>query len=376
MSDAECGFWATFSAIGGPVVLSTPTVWSSFRYFSMWEDTRNPSALAEEYLRRPGNLSLSIEFRYSPDDVPPQHLEDTLSNVEDASKDEFDALLTRSPQWKAAKFEIPASIHLKCGPDDCSFHDTEIFRSCPRLVDLTLELSPIPELFTQCIDFPWHQLTRYSGTASYGPQHRKLRPTLPDPHLGSRLIHRMRSLRLRYGALGFDSSSDFLDDVELSALERLALSCDSTGPVASLLHRSPPPLESLEFRSQDPRRSASRLVDVLTAAPALTRLVIWNGARDDMHADASEVFHSLIHSPGLPVPSLLPRLKYLELSGFELDASFVRMVESRYVRGRAVSGISVPESDGDPLESLSVTILLFSFNSDAQTRPFIRISNA
>jgi hypothetical protein len=84
----------------------------------------------------------------------------------------------------------------------------------------------------------------------------------------------MRSLRLRYGALGFDSSSDFLDDLELPALERLALSCDSTGPVASLLHRSVPPLESLEFRFRDPRRSTSRLVDVLTAAPALTHFVI------------------------------------------------------------------------------------------------------
>jgi hypothetical protein len=53
--------------------------------------------------------------------------------------------------------------------DDSSFQDTEIFRSCPRLVHLTLERSPIPELLTQYIDFPWHQLTWYSGTASYGP---------------------------------------------------------------------------------------------------------------------------------------------------------------------------------------------------------------
>ncbi|KAJ7818695.1 hypothetical protein B0H14DRAFT_2601125 [Mycena olivaceomarginata] len=199
------------------------------------------------------------------------------------------------------------------------------------------------------IDFPWHQLPRHSGTASYGPLSVLAHaPNIvncdlhyqSDPHLGSRLIHRMRRLRLRYGALGFDSSSDFLDDVELPALERLALSCDSTDPVA--LHRSALPLESLEFRFQHPRRSTSRLVDVLTATPALTHLVIWNGARDDMRADASEVFRSLIHSPGLPVPSLLPRLKYLEVSGFELDASFVRMVESRTQTRRPALSFGYP----------------------------------
>jgi hypothetical protein len=73
----------------------------------------------------------------------------------------------------------------------------------------------------------------------------------------------------------------------------------------------------------------------------------------------------------LPVPSLLPRLKYLEVSDFELDVSIVHMVESRCGRGRAVLGIQVPESDVDPLESLSVTelpvestpILRFSFVS-------------
>ncbi|KAJ7833529.1 hypothetical protein B0H14DRAFT_2591434 [Mycena olivaceomarginata] len=179
------------------------------------------------------------------------------------------------------------------------------------------------------IDFPWHQLTRYSGTASYGslsvfahaPTSSSFGEQLDSPD--------SRIPRLRYGALGFDSSSDFLDDLELPALERLALSCDSTGPVASLLYRSAPPLESLEFRFHEPHRSTSRLVDVLNAAPALTRLVIWNGARDGM-------------------------LKYLEVSGFKLGVSIVHMVGSRCVRGRAVSGIQVPESDVDPLESLSV----------------------
>ncbi|KAJ7303627.1 hypothetical protein DFH08DRAFT_986237 [Mycena albidolilacea] len=340
------------------VVLSTPAVWSSFRYL--------PSDIA----RRGRTHGIQVLWRRN--DVPPQHLEDTLSNVEDASKDVFDALLTRSPQWKAAKFEIPASIHpemrtvmdnlpnlarfhldFQFRRDDSSFHDTEIFRSCPRLVDLTLELSPIPELFT----YPLSVLANAPNIIDS-----------PDAQPEATV----RSTRVRL-ELGFPRR---------------------------LLHRPAPPLESLEFRFQDPRSSTSCLVDVLTAVPALTRLVIWNGARDDMRANASEVFHSLIHSPGLPVPSLLPRLKYLEVSGFELHASFVRMVESRCVCGCAVSGIQVPESDVDPLESLSVTelpvdtdpALLFRLheiemrcrmklairlqNSDAQTRPFIRISNA
>ncbi|KAJ7792138.1 hypothetical protein B0H14DRAFT_3499617 [Mycena olivaceomarginata] len=352
--NAEYGFWATFAAIGGPSCSLRP-----------------PFGLPSDIV--PRWRTHGIQALWQKNDVPPQHLEDTLSNVEDASKNGFDALLTRSPQWKAVKFEIPASIYpemqtvmdnlpnlarfyldFQFRRDDSSFHDTGIFR-CPRL-DSTLELSPIPELFTQYIDFSWHQLTRSSfGEQIDSPD------AQPEP-------------------------------------TRLALSCDSTDPVASLFHRSAPPLNSLEFKT--PAAVLARLVDVLTAAPALTRLVIWNGARDDMRADASEVFRSLIHSPGLPIPSLLPRLKYLEVSGFELDASFVRMVESRCVRGRAVSGISVPESDVDPLESLSVTelpvdtdpALLFRLreiemrcgmklkirlqNSDAQTRPFIRISNA
>ncbi|KAJ7787204.1 hypothetical protein B0H14DRAFT_2537600 [Mycena olivaceomarginata] len=44
------------------VVLSTPAVWSSSRYFSMWEDARNPSAQAEEYLCCSGNLPSPLSF--------------------------------------------------------------------------------------------------------------------------------------------------------------------------------------------------------------------------------------------------------------------------------------------------------------------------
>jgi hypothetical protein len=101
-------------------------------------------------------------------------------------------------------------------------------------------------------------------------------------------------------------------------------------------------------------------VDVLAAAPTLTSLAIYNSVRDNKR-DAADMFCSLIYSPGLPVPSLLPRLKHLEMTRFEIDTSFVRMVESRCVRARPVSGIHGPESDADAdvacLESLSVTEL-------------------
>jgi hypothetical protein len=112
MSNAEYGFWSTFTAIGGPLCSLLPPFGLPSDIAPRWR-TR---ALAEEYLRRSGNSPLSIEFRYSPDDVPPQHLEDTLSNVEDASKEVFDALLTRSPQWKAANLKSPCPFTLKWRP--------------------------------------------------------------------------------------------------------------------------------------------------------------------------------------------------------------------------------------------------------------------
>ncbi|KAJ7792125.1 hypothetical protein B0H14DRAFT_3890167 [Mycena olivaceomarginata] len=158
----------------------------------------------------------------------------------------------------------------------------------------------------------------------------------------------MRSLRLRRGIRRGDSSSDFLDDLELPALERLALNCDTISPAASLLHRSASPLESLEFRFEDSDRSRT----------CISR--IYNSVRDDKR-DASDMFRQLMHSPGSPVLSLLPRLKHLEITRFEIDASFVRMAESRCARAHSVSGIQVPESYADDdvarLESLSVTEL-------------------
>ncbi|KAJ7732090.1 hypothetical protein B0H14DRAFT_3615866 [Mycena olivaceomarginata] len=386
------------------VVLSTPAVWSFFRARSPWGDGLNPSALAQEYLRRSGNYPLSIDFSCTHNDASPllrvfmdldlengNGVEDPYENIflkaEKSSKEIFDALLLRSPQWKVAKFDIPRSIypelraimghlpnlakfHLSAvgGDSDALFHDTETFRSCPRLVDLTLDPFLLPDA-TQYIDFPWHQLTRFSGFASYGPLSVLAHaPNVVDCdlhywpafRLGRRLVHRMRSLSIRSGILRGELSSDFLDDLELPALERLALNCDTTGPIASLLYRSVSPLESLEFRFEDSDRSRTCIVDVLAAAPTLTSLAIYNSVRDNKR-DAADMFCSLIYSPGLPFPSLLPRLKHLEMTRFEIDTSFVRMVESRCVRARPVSGIHGPESDADAdvacLESLSVTEL-------------------
>jgi hypothetical protein len=151
--------------------------------------------LAEEYLRRSANYPLSINFYYTRNNDLAQLLSDAeflnveygiaypniekaSRNVGEASKDVFGTLFTRSPQWKAAKFDISAYNypemraimghlpilakfqHCTLGGDShTSFHDTETFRSCPRLVDLTLATTL--RLFAQYIDF---QLTRYSGS--------------------------------------------------------------------------------------------------------------------------------------------------------------------------------------------------------------------
>ncbi|KAJ7818663.1 hypothetical protein B0H14DRAFT_3739579, partial [Mycena olivaceomarginata] len=274
------------------VVLSTPAVWSFFRARSPWGDGLNPSALAQEYLRRSGNYPLSIDFSCTHNDASPllrvfmdldlengNGVEDPYENIfliaEKSSKEIFDALLLRSPQWKVAKFDIPRSI-----------------------------------------------LPRIAGHHGTSPQ---------SGQISSQRGGRMRSLSIRSGILRGELSSDFLDDLELPALERLALNCDTTGPIASLLYRSVSPLESLEFRFEDSDRSRTCIVDVLAAAPTLTSLAIYNSVRDNKR-DAADMFCSLIYSPGLPFPSLLPRLKHLEMTRFEIDTSFVRMVESRVFR--------------------------------------------
>jgi hypothetical protein len=168
----------------------------------------------------------------------------------------------------------------------------------------------------------------------------------------------MRSLKLHKGALGRDSqSAQFFDNLELPALERLALVCDTAGPVAGLLRRSAPPLKSLEFWFENSDNRTNCIVDVLAAVPTLTRLTVWN--LNDKR-DVAEVFGSLAHSRGLPVPSFPPRLKHLDLTGFRIDGSFVSMVESRCGRPHAHAGSGVRvilESHVDRLESLSVTQL-------------------
>jgi hypothetical protein len=168
----------------------------------------------------------------------------------------------------------------------------------------------------------------------------------------------MRSLKLHKGALGRDSqSAQFFDNLELPALERLALFCDTAGTVAGLLRRSAPPLKSLEFWFENSDNRTSCIVDVLAAVPTLTRLTVWN--LNDKR-DVAEVFGSLAHSRGLPVPSFPPRLKHLDLTGFRIDGSFVSMVESRCGRPHAHAGSGVRvilESHVDRLESLSVTQL-------------------
>ncbi|KAJ7301513.1 hypothetical protein DFH08DRAFT_906752 [Mycena albidolilacea] len=375
-TDVWCGVWILGHICGHwrAVALYTHAIWSSFLYRP--RKARNPSALVNEFLHRSGNHPLSIEFHYPLCEVLPQY-------HKDSHKDAFESLLTRSPQWIAATFDhIPASFYREMGiirdnlPNlsklrlDLALaggHDTDIFRSCPRLVDLTLKLIPMQDFAAQCLDFPWQQLTHYSGSVSFGSMSILTQaPNIVDcvlqphkeSHLGGRLIHQMRSLKLHKGALGRDSqSAQFFDNLELPALERLALVCDTAGPVAGLLRRSAPPLKSLEFWFENSDNRTSCIVDVLAAVPTLTRLTIWN--LNDKR-DVAEMFGSLTHSRGLPVPSFPPRLKHLDLTGFRIDGSFVSMVESRCGRPHAHAGSGVRmilESHVDRLESLSVTQL-------------------
>jgi len=364
-----CGHWRA-------VALSTPALWASFIY-RCGGQVGNPNALAEEFLLRSGNYPLSVEFDCLGGRT---HEHSTHPHLGDVCRDVFDAVLTRSPQWRAARFNIPPPLYPEMGiirdnlpnlakfqlslftfGEYHSFHDVETFRSCPRLVELNLQSFSVREFSPQYIAFPWHQLTRYSGAAAYGAVSVleqapnivdcTLRYDHTDRPLPRRLVHQMRSLRLWGGLV-----PEFLDNLELPALERVSFRDNISVPMANLLRRSSPQLRSIElcgFGSTDAGASSVCIVDVLAAAPTVVSLEILGQQREQNFEGAAEVFNKLVYAPGQLIPAILPRLKHLTMTHVAFDDAFVRMIESRCVP--TVSGVAVPQ--GSRLESLSVTAM-------------------
>ncbi|KAJ7608584.1 hypothetical protein DFH06DRAFT_1486036 [Mycena polygramma] len=356
------------------VALSTAAVWSSFFFRCGGEaGPANASAMAEQFLLRSRNHLLSIEFdcvggRF--DEISAhQHLGDVCRDI-------FDALLARSAQWKVAKFSIPPSLYpemriirdrlpnlatfhlsLFATGEQQSLHDVDTFRSCPRLVDLNLRTLSIWDNSPQFIAFPWYQLKRYEGAASYGATnvlaqapnivHCVLRYGIDRP-MGTRqnIVHQMRSVCI-WGA-----AASYLEDLELPALQDISFSAHLSTPIGDLIRRSAPPLHSIiiyQFSSS----SSDRIVDdILAAAPSATFLHI-SADRDNRNSEPEAcelLFKFLAHPPELAAPPMLPMLKHLTISGIAFGDAFVRMVESRCVRN--TSGMAVLESCR--LESLSV----------------------
>ncbi|KAF7370863.1 hypothetical protein MSAN_00720000 [Mycena sanguinolenta] len=164
------------------VLLSTHALWAAFSHRCGLK-VRNPTAVTEEFLLRAGTHLLSIDFRC----LGMCGAENSnYPHSEAVCRDIFDSLLTRSSQWKAAKIEIhpplypelrviknniPNLVKLHLGlftVTSHTLHDMETFQFCPRLVDLNLQSYSLSDELIEHIAFPWDQLERYSGAASYG----------------------------------------------------------------------------------------------------------------------------------------------------------------------------------------------------------------
>ncbi|KAJ6485881.1 hypothetical protein C8R45DRAFT_1214566 [Mycena sanguinolenta] len=331
------------------VLLSTHALWAAFSH-RCGVKVRNPTAVAEEFLLRAGTHPLSIEFRC----LGMCGTENSnYPHSEAVCRDIFDSLLTRCSQWKAAKIEIhpPLYPELRVVKNNIpnlaklylslfnvtghTLHDLETFQSCPRLVDLNLQSYSLWDELIEYIAFPWDQLERYSGAASYGAGAVDVLAQAPnivdcavyyraDHPLGDLVVHQMRNLRLLAGA-----HPEFLESLELPALEHLAYRADMTSAVAHLLRRSAPPLESIKAHGFGTSSVFAGILYVLGAAPALTRLEI-RGSPDDQAVDnassASSVFDQLALTP-----FVVPKLKHLVLTSVAFDATFVRMIEARCV---------------------------------------------
>ncbi|KAJ7182406.1 hypothetical protein C8R43DRAFT_967156 [Mycena crocata] len=302
-----CGHWRA-------VALSTPALWSCFSFRCATDRSKYASALTEEFLRRSGNHSLTIDFSCFERDNENWHLH---------CRAVFGELLARSRQWEVATFHPPKHLY-----DD--MHTIE--GNLPLLKELTL--SPMPG--RDYIAFPWHQLTAYHGAASYDDV--DILPLAPNLKKCSLqfdagvlpLTHQMRSLTLTGGSAHYQ-----LHHLNLPALEHLSFSMsDRIRDFSSIaaLARSAPALSSLEmlFHTLDPLRPT--VLDFFAAVPTIERLHIaeLRPIRERGILSAF-MFDGLMQRADATVPLLLPVLTHLTLSGVAFDLALVRMVESRCV---------------------------------------------
>ncbi|KAJ7167030.1 hypothetical protein C8R46DRAFT_269006 [Mycena filopes] len=350
ISDVKKGVWMLGHICGHwrAVAVSTPALWSSFSFRC---DPRKhtgaaSAAIADEFLLRSSGHPLSITF---------DCMGGPFCIAGGPCTDVFTAVLAHCQRWRTANIRIPPHLYteLRMVKDNIpnlttlrlnlltlsreppvAFHDTETFRSCPRLVDLQLTVHTANQL----IDFPWHQLTRYSGSAVRGNTDvLASAPNIVDCILrydrvqaAEPLVHQLQCLKLFDGG---PRSLIALDNLTLPALTYLSTHTDFLQAVVALVRRSHAPLRVLELSAvqfSQPSWFTRGAVSLLEVAPGVTRLAI-SGRPGPKSAPAhgiSDIFRALTLTHAAPAP-ILPHLAHLMVTGVVLDEAFVDMIESR-----------------------------------------------
>ncbi|KAJ7728917.1 hypothetical protein B0H16DRAFT_1894026 [Mycena metata] len=354
-----CGHWRA-------VALSTAALWSSF---SFWCESRRRSsaAIADEFLLRSSSHLLSIDFEC-------HNGRSCVAASGDSCRDVFTTLLAHCQRWKRVRLRIPPAFYpelqiikdnilnlssLKLRVFSLGFEeapvplqDIDTFQSCPQLVDLELYFYAMGSF----IDFPWHQLTSFSGAVFYPNTNVLARaPNIVDCTLGygdehppgQPLVHRMQRL-----TLWERRPPSYLQTLDLPALTHLCVDVQIAYGFVDLIHRSRSPLNSIRFHGfyEMSEATTTGVLTLLAAAPTLTHLVlIGHAARSgDPEEKISNLFGTLAH-PGL---TALSKLEHLAMSGVVFDQHFVDMVESKCAHANDPPGVPIPIS---PLKSLRIS---------------------